>query len=617
MVRPALLVSVFAALASALPASQGPDLGIQFEKRADELPTLKLPYATYRAHKYDKVADIYFFRNIRFAAPPVGDLRWEKPAPPGKEDGVQNGSYGPSCVQEVPFGLLGLSGLSSTPFGDITNSLVNGVAGDMSEDCLFLDLHVPGKAVRNPEKHKLPVIMWFYGGAYVFGSKSQLTGLIGDFPVLPLYQGTGVLKASGGNVIWASSNYRLGAFGWLAGSTMENDATPNSGLWDQRASLQWVQDYIHLLGGDKSKVSAWGESAGAGSIYHHLVAFGGQQDPLFSKAYLMSPAFQVLPDRRGTLEDTFQNFAKDAGCAGGDIACLRRADTKKLQDANRILVNAVEGGSNVGPAPDGKLIRQLANVEYASGNYWKGIESLIVSHTSNEGELFAIPAVNTDVKFDEFIRTNIPAYTQPEVTDAISKQYPAKGLLKVRDRLKDFIRDSTFTCNTRDLTEAYFGKTYNLQYSVTPGLHALDLLPLFFDDDVPIEIFGRTVNVDLLPIFNPFSTAFQRYAVSHAVYGNPNTDRKLVGIPMTVNWPHPTRVGDAYSGVLDAGDFGFKLITDRQNTGSSGSFCDFILEVGKAATNLKGYAPPGSFMPSALGRQVTEQEASANYTLSS
>lgn len=241
---------------------------------------------------------------------------------------------------------------------------------------------------------------------------------------------------------------------------------------------------------------------------------------------------------------------------------------------------------------------------------------MIVSHTSNEAGLFAPPSINTDEKVDAFIRANIPAYAQPEVTDAIIKKYPARGILRVRDRLKNFIRDSTFTCNTRDLTEAYFGKTYNLQYSVTPGLHALDLLPLFFDDDVPIEIFGKMVNVSLLPIFKGFANAFQRYAVSHAIHGDPNTNRKPVNIPMMVNWPHPTRRGDAYSGVLDAGTFGFRRITDKQNTASSGSYCDFILDLGKAAANLQGYAAPGSFMPSTIGGQVTEEEASANFTVS-
>lgn len=149
---------------------------------------------------------------------------------------------------------------------------------------------------------------------------------------------------------------------------MEKEGLPNAGLYDQRAALQWIQDYIHLLGGDKTQVSAWGESAGAGSILHHLVAFGGTQDPLFSKAVLQSAAFQPLFDRKGTLEQTFQNFTALAGCAGQGVACLRAASADTLNKANTALNTHVTPGTYaVGPSADGNFIRQLAALEFASG----------------------------------------------------------------------------------------------------------------------------------------------------------------------------------------------------------------------------------------------------------
>ena len=73
---------------------------------------------------------------------------------------------------------------------------------DESVDCLFLDLYVPAAAVENPSM-KLPVVSWFYGGAYIFGGKDSY----GD--ILPLYDGTGVLQESGGNIIFVASNYRV------------------------------------------------------------------------------------------------------------------------------------------------------------------------------------------------------------------------------------------------------------------------------------------------------------------------------------------------------------------------------------------------------------------------
>ena len=163
---------------------------------------------------------------------------------------------------------------------------------------------------------------------------------------------------------------QMGAYGFLAGTTMEKTALPNAGLHDQRAALQWIQDYIGLVGGDKSQVSAWGLSAGAGSILHHLVAYGGTGDPLFSRAVVQSPAFQFFFDRKGTLEQTFQNFTKLAGCAGQGIACLRAASAKTLDKANFALnVQGEQGTFAVGPSPDGDFIRQSPALEFASGMY--------------------------------------------------------------------------------------------------------------------------------------------------------------------------------------------------------------------------------------------------------
>ena len=149
---------------------------------------------------------------------------------------------------------------------------------------------------------------------------------------------------------------------------MEKEGLVNAGLYDQRAVLQWIQDYIGLVGGDKTQVSAWGESAGAGSIMHQLVAFGGTQDPLFSKAVMQSPAFALMFDRKGALENTFQNFTTLAGCAGQGVACLRAASADTLNTANTALNLAGPPGTfAVGPSTDGSMVRQLASLEFQSG----------------------------------------------------------------------------------------------------------------------------------------------------------------------------------------------------------------------------------------------------------
>lgn len=70
------------------------------------LPLLTLPYATYQAKSYDADNDIYIFANIRFAAPPVGNLRWAPPAEPLTESGIQNGSIGGTCFQSASLEVL-------------------------------------------------------------------------------------------------------------------------------------------------------------------------------------------------------------------------------------------------------------------------------------------------------------------------------------------------------------------------------------------------------------------------------------------------------------------------------------------------------------------------------
>lgn len=401
----------------------------------------------------------------------MGDLRWAKPAPPSPNSTLQDGSYGPKCIQSAPTGVNLVGPGNQSPVGAAINQLyapvhagcvvmkltVNLSLGGIpvplfsggSEDCLFLDVYVPGRALRNPSL-KLPVLVWLYGGAYVFGSKDTMA------PHLPFYDGSGMIGQSNNGMIFVAINYRLGAYGFLAGTTMEREGLPNAGLWDQRAALQWVRDYIHLVGGDPKRVTAMGESAGAGSIMHHLVAEGGRLDPLFSRAILQSPSFQPIWDRAGTVEDTFQKFAALAGCAGKGLACLRAADPATLARANTALNQGqAPGAFAVGPTPDGKFIRQMPVLELSTGNYWQ-IESLILSHVADEASLFVSGAIQTDSQFSDFLRSVFPSYTHTTgVNDKVQAFYPpVRGTKKPKyatqtARVTEFMRDSCFTCNVR------------------------------------------------------------------------------------------------------------------------------------------------------------------------
>ena len=386
---------------------------------------------------------------------------------------------------------------------------------------------------------------------------------------------------------------QLGAYGWLAGTTMESDGLPNAGLYDQRAALQWIQSYISLVGGDPTQVSAWGESAGAGSILHQLVSFGGNQNPLFNRAVMQSPAFEFLLDRKGSLEQTFQNFTTLAGCAGQGLACLRAASAETLQNANtKLNEQGPEGTFAVGPAADGKLIRQLAVLEYASGNFYKGIDSLILSHVSDEAFIFVPLDVKTDAQFSTFVSEVFPPYAQSAgVNAAIEARYPpvmsgSSNYTTEFDRVKALLADSSFQCNVRYLSDAYNGINYNLQYSVTPGFHATDLLPTFYDLNVDLTALGDNAPFPLIPGFGSFAQAYQSYLVSHARSGDPNEYAKLLNVPPAIHWPKAgNSSADMLTNVLNAGNLGFSVVSDKETTES---VCGFWREVAAAVTNLGG-----------------------------
>jgi para-nitrobenzyl esterase len=195
------------------------------------------------------------FRGVPFARPPVGADRFARPHPPESWTGLREAvTFGPAAVQSAI---------------DVTYvpgfSLWEGI-GATSEDCLTLNIWTPGLTGRRP------VLVWLHGGAFLKGAGSQ-----------DLYAGTTLARR--GDVVVVTANYRLGAFGFLA---LDDDRfSPNAGLLDQVAVLDWVAEHAGAFGGDPGNVTVMGESAGAVSVaalmaspraagrYHRAVAQSG------------------------------------------------------------------------------------------------------------------------------------------------------------------------------------------------------------------------------------------------------------------------------------------------------------------------------------------------------
>lgn len=181
------------------------------------------------------------FRGIPFAAPPVGDLRWKPPAAVKSWTGVRPAAqFGPRCMQHPVFGDM--------------NFRSNG----MSEDCLYLNVWTPAGA----EKKKLPVLLYFYGGGFVAGDGSE-----------PRYDGESMARRG---IVVVTCNYRLGVFGFLSHPELTAEspahASGNYGFLDQNAALRWVRENAAAFGGDPSKITIAGESAGSLSVSGHMAS---------------------------------------------------------------------------------------------------------------------------------------------------------------------------------------------------------------------------------------------------------------------------------------------------------------------------------------------------------
>ncbi|XP_015609913.1 esterase FE4 [Cephus cinctus] len=175
---------------------------------------------------------MYSFKGVRYAAPATGTRKFSVAEEVEAWDGVYDATqHGSRCAQ-------------------ICVASYSYYIG--SDDCLFLNVYTPNL----DDQASLPVMIWFHGGDYNFGS--------GDSDVY----GPDYIVENG--VVMVSVNYRLGAVGFL--NTKDAAAPGNVGLKDQVAAMRWVQDNIEYFGGDPGRVTIFGDASGAGSVQYHMIS---------------------------------------------------------------------------------------------------------------------------------------------------------------------------------------------------------------------------------------------------------------------------------------------------------------------------------------------------------
>ena len=220
------------------------------------------------------------------------------------------------------------------------------------------------------------------------------------------------------------------------------------------------------------------------------------------------------------------------------------------------------------------------------GNFFPSV-NLIVSHTSDEANMFVPLSIKDQEDFINSIEFSYPAYAKRAgITSSIFARYGEANYTTARQRYQATLDDSSFYCNIRFLTDAYRGKTWNLRYSVLPGFHATDILPVFYNLNLDLDSFNGAEPFPLVPGFGNYAQSYQSYLVSHARTGDPNTYRKRFGIPPTVAWPKPDSSGDRVEGVLQAGNLGFSVISDGQVRSET---CDFWQGINEALMREGGY----------------------------
>jgi para-nitrobenzyl esterase len=279
------------------------------------------------------------FLGLRYGQPPVGELRFMPPVPASGWEGVYDATRWPNrAMQDQAAGTLGQT-----------------VPGQLSEDCLFLNVTTPGVdgALR-------PVLVWIHGGGFTAGSANEYDGR---------------MLSRQGDAVVVTINYRLGPFGFLDLAPLgpEYAGSASNGYRDMILALEWVQENIEDYGGDPSNVTLFGESAGAVAALGLLAA--PQAEGLFHKAIAHSPAAPKVPEG-----NKVPTIAKKLGVDESEVlTALKRMSAADLQQA----------GLPAGGSIDGTVITRPA-IDAIAARGGQGVP-LIVGTNRNEGSLFTPP----------------------------------------------------------------------------------------------------------------------------------------------------------------------------------------------------------------------------------
>lgn len=274
---------------------------------------------------------IHAFRGIPFAAPPVGERRWQAPEPPEPWSGIRDArDWGKQAWQPA----VENAGMLSFVF-NIRN------AAYRDEDCVQLNVFTPGH-----DAAKRPVLVWIHGGGFQGGTGGT-----------PVYDGSNLARR--GDVVVVTINYRVGALGWLNLNELTDGripATGNEGLLDQIEALRWIRDNVPAFGGDPGNVTIFGESAGAMSVGALLASPPAKG--LFHRGILISGATSTANTLARAVEVADGLLHKLGLSPKDDISKLIALEPEALIEAASGY-RAAGGGMSFQPCVDGAVLAEF------------------------------------------------------------------------------------------------------------------------------------------------------------------------------------------------------------------------------------------------------------------
>ncbi|GAA5824316.1 hypothetical protein JCM5353_007021 [Sporobolomyces roseus] len=342
-------------------------------------PTVKILNGTVEGISIDSFSQEAFL-GIPYAQPPTGNRRLRKPQ--SLEKGFDGGKYE---AKEYSVFCPGF-GADDWPY-------------ELGEDCLTINVVRPAGTT---EDSNLPVGFWIYGGGYQQGGSGDRR-----------YNGTWVVQRSvemEKPIIFVSINYRVAAYGFLNSPALEKEGNQNLGLYDQRLAMHWVQENIGSFGGDKSKVTIWGESAGAFSVAGHLLGYNLNSTDLFRGAIMESGANPLYYTNNASStyspfnqSVTYSNILDKSGCDKGDNA----KELECLRDLSFDAFNSSVAGTYWRPVVDGSILPMLSSQQIAEGSFVK--VPLLLGSNTDEGTAFGLRKINTT---DELVDSLVLNYVE-------------------------------------------------------------------------------------------------------------------------------------------------------------------------------------------------------------